>query len=153
MVLRFIHYLQTSRSRLLGTDVSRRFIYDRRRHAVVQSITSSHPHIPARVREYTFPLYNPSSLDILVSWSIPSEGRSGIHVLSDLCVGVGHAALREILEETENMKATRSMYSETQQERAEILQAISNSEWNTEMNPLVVQFEGTEVIKHDFTKG
>ncbi|KAK7059092.1 hypothetical protein VNI00_001716 [Paramarasmius palmivorus] len=147
------HVVKTSRSRLLGTDISRRFIYDRRRHAVVQSISSSHPHIPTRVREYTFPLYNPASLDILVLWSIPSEGRSGIHVLSDLCVGVGHAALREILEETENMKATRSMYSETQQERAEILQAISNSEWNTEMNPLVVQFEGTEVIKHDFTKG
>ncbi|EEB97395.1 hypothetical protein MPER_03296 [Moniliophthora perniciosa FA553] len=81
------------------------------------------------------------------------ERRSGSHLVSDLNVGAGHAALREILEEAENTKGTRSMYNETQQERMEIFQAIRESEWNAEMNPLVVRFDAADVIKHDFSQG
>uniref|UniRef100_A0A0W0FGI2 Uncharacterized protein n=1 Tax=Moniliophthora roreri TaxID=221103 RepID=A0A0W0FGI2_MONRR len=147
------HVVKTSQSRTLATDVSQHFIFGRRRRVVVQSINSSHPHIHQRAHRYIFPLYNPASLDILISWTIPSEGRSGSHLVSDLDVGAGHAALREILEEAENTKGTRSMYSETQQERMEIFQAIRGSEWNAEMNPLVVQFDAADIIKHDFSQG
>ncbi|KAG7099059.1 hypothetical protein E1B28_000934 [Marasmius oreades] len=134
------------------THAIRRFIFSRRRHAVAQSIRCSHPHITSRTHRYIFPLYNPAALDVLLSWAIPSEGRSGYLHVSGLNIGVGHAALGDILEEAENTKTT-SMYSETRQERLEVFQAIRDSEWNTEMNPLVVHVIAPHIVKHDFSKG
>lgn len=52
----------------------------------------------------------------------------------------------------ENAKVKRSMYAETQREKIEISQSIRESEWNAEMNPLVVTVhEG--VVEHDFSLG
>lgn len=47
----------------------------------------------------------------------------------------------------------RSMYAETQREKGAILEAIRNSEWNAEMNPLMVAFSDGQLIQHDFSKG
>ncbi|KAF9270075.1 hypothetical protein L218DRAFT_848836 [Marasmius fiardii PR-910] len=146
------HVLKVKPSRPT-THAIRQFIFSRRRHATVQSIRSSHPHIPTRTHRYTFPLYHPAALDVLLSWTIPSEGRSGHFHISDLNIVAGHGALGDILEEAENAKATRSMYSETRRERLEIFQSIRDSEWNMEMNPLVVHVMASSTVKHDFSKG
>lgn len=90
---------------------------------------------------------------MLISWSIPSQNRSGRLLVTGLNIGAEHAALKEILDESENTKTTRSMYAETRQERIEVLQAVRDSEWNREMNPLVVHVTTPHVVKHDFSKG
>ena len=45
------------------------------------------------------------------------------------------------------------MYAETQRERAEMLEAIRTSEWNADMDPLVVIGHDGQQIRHDFSKG
>ncbi|KAK1228620.1 hypothetical protein PQX77_008273 [Marasmius sp. AFHP31] len=130
-----------------------RFIFSRRRHAMLQSIRSTHRHIPSHTHRHIFPLYIPAALDVLISWSIPSERRSGHLVVTGLNVGAEHAALKDILEESENAKTTRSMYSETRQERMEVFRAVRDSEWNMEMDPLVVHVTTPHLVKHDFSKG
>ncbi|KAL0579376.1 hypothetical protein V5O48_002652 [Marasmius crinis-equi] len=144
------HIVKSARS---SNPNLRRFIFSRKRHSMTRSIRLCHPHIPPATHRCIFPLYNPAALDVLLSWSIPSEGRSGHLMISDLNVGAGHAALRGLLEESENAKTTRSMYSETRQERLEMFQAIRDSEWNVEMNPLVVHVTTPHVVKHDFSRG
>lgn len=61
--------------------------------------------------------------------------------------------MREIVEEAETAKVKRSMYAETQREKSAILEAVRNSEWNAEMNPLMIAFSEGQVIEHDFSKG
>ena len=91
-------------------------------------------------------------MDFLVFWEIPSEQRTGFILLSGLNLGAGHAALREAIEKVENAKVKRSMYAETQREKTEILQSIRDSEWNAEMNPLVVTIQ-QDIVEHDFSLG
>ena len=86
-------------------------------------------------------------------WEIPSEHRSGFTLLPPLALGATHGALQEIMDDFEQARATRNMYTETQREKMEILHAIRDSEWNTEANPLAVTVEGNPVVEHDFTKG
>ena len=68
-------------------------------------------------------------------------------------MGARHALLRELIKEAENSKAKRSMYAETQRERAEMLEAIKNSEWNVDMDPLVVTSHAGQQFRHDFSSG
>jgi hypothetical protein len=58
-----------------------------------------------------------------------------------------------VLEGVESAKIKRSMYAETQREKVEMLQAIRDSEWNAEMNPIVVTVKDGLVIEHDFSQG
>lgn len=119
---------------------------------VANSIARSHPHIPAITHSQIFPLFNPLSVDFLIFWEIPSERRTGFILLSGLNLSAGHAALQGAIENVESAKVKRSMYAETQREKTEILQSIRDSEWNAEMNPLVVTIhEG--VVEHDFNLG
>jgi len=69
-----------------------------------------------------------------------------------MILGATHGALREIIEEAEQVRATRNMYAETQREKIEMLHAIRDSEWNAEANPLAVTVEDNPVVEHDFTK-
>lgn len=131
--------------------VSCLFLLEKKR-IVANSITRSYPHIPAITHPQTFPLFNPLSVDFLVFWEIPSEQRTGFILLSGLNLGAGHAALQEAIENVENAKVKRSMYAETRREKMEILQSIRDSEWNVEMNPLVVTIQ-QDVIEHDFSLG
>ena len=57
-----------------------------------------------------------------------------------------------MIEEVERTKLKRSIYAETQRERLEILEAVRTSEWNAEMNPVVVSLQDGQVA-HDFSKG
>lgn len=131
--------------------VSYLFLSEKRR-IVANSIARSHPHIPVGTHPQIFPLFNPLSVDFLIFWEIPSEQRTGFILLSGLNLGAGHAALQETIESVESAKVKRSMYAETQREKIEILQSIRDSEWNAEMNPLVVTIQ-EGVIEHDFGRG
>jgi trafficking protein particle complex subunit 8 len=68
-------------------------------------------------------------------------------------MGASHEPLKHILQEAENAKVSRSMYAETHRERQELLQAISQSEWNTETNPVVIIQQCANVVRHSFEKG
>lgn len=105
----------------------------------------SHPSI--------FPLYNPSSVDVIVFWEIPSQARAGHILIPGVTFGAGHAALKEIIEDAEGAKVKRSMYAETQREKEEILDAIRASEWNAEMNPIVIDQQHGRTVKHEFSQG
>ncbi|KAF8846247.1 hypothetical protein BDN67DRAFT_986591 [Paxillus ammoniavirescens] len=123
-----------------------------KRHITASSIARSHPHIPATTHPLIFPLFNPTSVDFLVFWEIPSEQQTGFTLLSTLNLGAGHAALREVLEIIEGAKVNRSMYAETQREKMEVLYSIRDSEWNHEMNPVAVTVQ-EGVVEHDFSRG
>lgn len=45
------------------------------------------------------------------------------------------------------------MYAETQREKEEILDAIRSSEWNAEMDPIVVSLQQGRVLEHNFADG
>jgi hypothetical protein len=113
----------------------------------------SHPHIPVHSHPFIFPLYNPFSVDIVIFWDIPSQQRSGHLLVPGITFGAGHAALKEIIEDAEGIKVRRNMYAETQREKDEILDAIRASEWNAEMNPIVVTLHHEHKLEHDFTEG
>ncbi|KAG5652297.1 hypothetical protein H0H81_005519 [Sphagnurus paluster] len=125
----------------------------RRRTVMSHSLVESHPHIPSQSHPHIFPLYNPAAVDFLVFWEIPSQRRSGYITLSGLVLGASHAALGDILEVVGGAKVKRSMYAETQREKAEMLNAISKSEWNAEMNPLVLLLQEPDTVYHDFMQG
>jgi trafficking protein particle complex subunit 8 len=61
--------------------------------------------------------------------------------------------LKEIIEDAEGIKVKRNMYAETQREKTEILDAVRISEWNAEMNPIVVILRQGQQLEHDFTAG
>ncbi|EGO05173.1 hypothetical protein SERLA73DRAFT_68802 [Serpula lacrymans var. lacrymans S7.3] len=130
-----------------------RFIRSGRGNIISRSLKRSFPHIPAPSHPHIFPLYSPLSVDVIFYWEIPSQRRSGHLFLSDITLGAGHAALRDIIQEAESTKAKRSMYAETQREKHEILEAIRDSEWNVETNPTVIAVESGRTVEHDFAKG
>lgn len=90
---------------------------------------------------------------MVIFWDIPSEQRSGHIYLTGIAIGAKHAALKEAIDAVEGAKVKRSMYAETQREKAEILDGIRESEWNAEMNPLVLSPQEADPLLHDFTQG
>jgi hypothetical protein len=131
----------------------RHFISSGRRNSVSRSVGAAHPHIPVRSYASIFPLCNPSSVDVVVFWDIPSQQRSGHLLVSGITFGAGHATLKEIVEDAEGIKVKRNMYAETQREKSEILGAVRASEWNVEMNPIVVTVQHGHQLEHDFKEG
>jgi hypothetical protein len=134
-------------------SITRHFIHGGRRNITTHAIANSHPHIPAVSHPFIFPLYHPSAVDVLVFWEIPSQHRLGHLLVSNITIGAGHAALQNIIEEAENRKVKRSIYAETQREKSKIIDAIRNSEWNVETNPIVVTVQDGVTLEHDFSKG
>ena len=129
------------------------FIQSGRRKFSSQTIANVHSYIPPASHPSIFPLYNPTSLDMIVFWTIPSQNISGHINVHGITLGAGHAALDGIIEETESTKVKRSMYAETQRENMEVLDAIRASEWNVEMNPVVLSLQDVGTQVHDFSKG
>ncbi|KAJ6604519.1 ER-golgi trafficking TRAPP I complex 85 kDa subunit-domain-containing protein [Mycena vulgaris] len=130
----------------------RHFIDRGRRNLTFRHLVHAHPHIPKHSYPSIFPLHNPNSVDVIIFWEIPAQHRYGHILLSGITLGAGHAALRDIIDEAETAKVKRSMYAETQREKMDVLDAIRNSEWNAEMNPIVVTQEEVP-ISHDFSTG
>lgn len=81
------------------------------------------------------------------------EGRSGHILIPGLTIGASHAPLNELIDAAESAKAKRSMYAETHHERQEILRAVRESEWNAEMDPVVVTLLAPGTVEHDFSEG
>ncbi|KAI0788537.1 ER-golgi trafficking TRAPP I complex 85 kDa subunit-domain-containing protein [Abortiporus biennis] len=135
-------------------DQTKHLIHYARRSAIARRNAQHHIHIPTTAQRVVFPLYHPFSLDFAVFWNIPSQGRSGMVLSSDLLVGAGHAKLTDLLREVETAKVKRSMYAETRRERMELIDAIRDCEWNSEMNPITVSVmdDGVEV-QRDFSQG
>ncbi|KAJ7932534.1 ER-golgi trafficking TRAPP I complex 85 kDa subunit-domain-containing protein [Mycena leptocephala] len=141
-----------SRSNRCSRAATRHFVCSGRRSLVLRHLANTHPHIPAHSYSSIFPLYNPNSVDFVIFWEIPDLHRYGHIMSSGITLEAGHASLKDIIDEAENAKVKRSMYAETQRQKMEVLDAIRNSEWNTEMNPTVVTQQEVPVF-HDFSKG
>jgi hypothetical protein len=131
----------------------RHFIHSNRRKFTSHNISQVHPYIPSMTYPSIFPLYNPASVDILVFWEIPMQQRFGHISLYGLTLGARHGALHSMIEEAESAKVKRSMYTETQKENLEVLDAIKGSEWNMEMDPVALSIQQPNIISHDFSKG
>lgn len=126
-----------------------------RRAYIRQTLASEFPSISEDVRHRIFPLYTPHTFDIYIYWEMSTFDfvRTGCCIVRELCVGAGHEGLREVLQKAENAKDT-SMYAETQRERETLLVALQNSEWNLEMDPLVIKVRTrSAIVEHDFRRG
>jgi len=124
-----------------------------RRKFTSRHISQGHPYIASNLHPFIFPLYNPSAIDFMVFWQIPSRNISGHCSILGITLGAGDAAIENIIEEAESAKLKRSMYAETRRENMEVLDAIRMSEWNTEMNPIVVSMREMGTILHNFANG
>ncbi|EKM61151.1 uncharacterized protein PHACADRAFT_190295 [Phanerochaete carnosa HHB-10118-sp] len=151
ITLRCKHLISSEHLHPVNLPSTRHFVENSRRAMTAAANLASHPNIPPRLHPHIFPIYNPASIDFLVFWEVPSQGRSGHCVVSGLRFGATHAALREVIDEAVNAKAKRSMYAETQRERVEMLEAIRNSEWNSETDPMTVVTHDSQQIQHDFS--
>lgn len=148
-----LKFVQRDSVRSVRTPAICHFIHSGRRNHSVRSAILSHPYIPVDTHRFIFPLYNPYSVDILVFWELPAQGRSGHVLVPGISLGAEHASLKKIIEEAASAKLKRSMYAETQRERMEVLRGIAESEWNSEMDPIVVTVQDRCLIEHDFRKG
>jgi hypothetical protein len=83
---------------------------------------------------------------------MPSQLRSGHLLVSNLILGAGHGALRDIIKEAEGLKVNRSIYAETRREKIKLFDGIRSSEWNVDINPIVVTVQDV-TLKHDFSGG
>lgn len=119
---------------------------------MARKLVVQHPYITPALHPHIFPLYHPHSLDVLIFWDIPSSERSGHLLISGVNVGAEHGALNAIIQETQELKVKRSMYAETDIERLSILESIRASEWNAEMNPVLLTTIEPDVISHDFSE-
>jgi trafficking protein particle complex subunit 8 len=127
-------------------------LHQGRRNIIARELMTRHPHIALNLHPYIFPLYHPHSLDVLLFWDIPSNGRSGHVLISGATIGAEHGTLHNVIREAQETKVKRSIYAETQMERASILEAIRTSEWNAEMNPVLLTTIKPDVIHHNFSE-
>ena len=127
-------------------------LHQGRRTIITRELVARHPYIAPDLHPYIFPLYHPHSLDVLLFWDIPSSGRSGHVLISGAIIGAEHGALNNVIRGAEEMKVKRSIYAETQMERARILEAIRMSEWNAETNPVLLTTIDPGVIHHNFSE-
>lgn len=118
-----------------------------------QANLAAHPDIPPDLHRLIFPLYNPSTVDIIVFWELPAQKRAGHILLQGPNLGTQHAALKEIIGAAEIMKVKRSMYAETHRERQATLEAVRKCEWNQEADPVAVFVHDGSVVEHDFRQG
>ncbi len=127
-------------------------LHEGRRNIILRQLAAQHLYIATAIHPYIFPLYHPYSLDIILFWDVPSEGRSGHVLVSGPIIGAVHGALNAAIREVEEMKVKRSMYAETQRERESIMEAIRACEWNAEMNPVSLVTIEPDIIRHQFSE-
>ena len=127
-------------------------LHQGRRNIITRQLAAQHLYIGPAIHPYIFPLYHPHSLDIILFWDVPSDGRSGHILVSGAILGAEHGALNAAIQETEEMKVKRSMYAETQRERSSVLEAIRASEWNAEMNPVSLVTIEPDIVRHNFSE-
>jgi hypothetical protein len=92
--------------------------------------------------EKCFPLFLPSTVDLVVSWKLPDCGRQGWHYLADLDVIPGTNVAGELLDKASGTTGG-GRYEESQVDRAKLIDLVQNCELATAACPLiVVQKEG-----------
>ena len=131
----------------------RSLVHGNRRNDVSRSLITEHSHIPIFAHPHIFPLYDPYTVDLLLSWSITSSNRIGHVLLSGLRLGAGHGILNDGLITIHEAQKKRSIFAESQAEQQEILGSVQTSVWNSEMNPLMVSVSGPQTIDHNFDLG
>ncbi|KAG8986225.1 hypothetical protein FRB93_005483 [Tulasnella sp. JGI-2019a] len=156
-----IDLVVTARGKETLTSLRRRsmqyFIQAPRRQRLLQSLQSQFPLIPSASYPYIFPLYTPRDFDILVSWSVPSQGKTGFTLVTGLTLGAQHGILNGLLLGVEQGatnstgKKTRNMYAETTREREALVTSVRNSSWNLDEDPLVLDVQCSDRVEHDFT--
>jgi hypothetical protein len=154
-VLRFLLTSEQTSSNISADPYNQHFLGSSRRAHVRQTLASEFPSISEDIRHRIFPLYTPHTFDIYIYWEVNSlDGvRNGCCIIRELCVGAGHEGLREVLLRAENAKEN-SMYAETQREKGALLGALRSSEWNLEMDPIVVKVRiKRAIIGHNFRQG
>ncbi|KAF9527818.1 ER-golgi trafficking TRAPP I complex 85 kDa subunit-domain-containing protein [Crepidotus variabilis] len=124
-----------------------------RRNYASRHLVQNHPSIPLHFHANTFPLYHPSAVDFMIFWEDTSQNRFGHINVRGITLGAGHAALDGLIDESESAKYKRSMYAETRKENLEIVESVRNSEWNAEMNPLVLSVKDGQSKEHNFASG
>ena len=138
----------------LGSRPSTWYLLSRHiRNTSFRAVANAHPSIPPDSLPFIFPLHTPVAVDFVVFWATPSNERTGHIFVPGAALWASHAALENIIEDADNMKAKRSIYTETQREKEDILQGIKNSQWNAEMNPLLLVLQEPGTKTHDFGQG
>ena len=140
---------------MIDDPYDQHFLSSSRRAYVRQTLASEFPSISEDIRHRIFPLYTPHTFDIYIYWEINTFDivRTGCYIVRELCVGAGHEGLREVLQKAENAR-DKSMYAETQREKETLLGALQSSEWNLEMDPLIVKARArSAIVEHDFKRG
>lgn len=100
------------------------------------------------------PLWNPREAKIIVYWEIPEEDRRGFVTVQGITLGACSAPLENIIQNSGSNSGKRILYAETSRGQAVIREIIRTSDWNAEMNPLVIR-ASTESprVTHDFSQG
>ena len=93
--------LQSDPSLAFNSDQILYLIRQNKHKLIRQSLSSAYSNISSTSYHRVFPLYNPASLDALVSWEIPSQKQSGHVLVSGLTLGAEHGDLGSIIEEGE----------------------------------------------------
>jgi trafficking protein particle complex subunit 8 len=127
-------------------------LHQGRRNKITRELAAQHPYIAPALHPYIFPLFHPHSLDVILFWDIPSQGRSGHVLVSGGILGAEHGALNAVVQEAEETKVKRSMYAETQREKSSVLEAIRGSEWNAETNPVSLMTIEPDIVQHNFSE-
>ncbi|KAA1467917.1 hypothetical protein DENSPDRAFT_856966 [Dentipellis sp. KUC8613] len=146
-------YLPETTMKSLALPDTACLVRQSRRNRAARSLAEAHPDIPPESHPSIFPLYNPAIVEIVLFWSIPSEHRTGHISISAATLGARHGALDAILDEAADAKVKRNMFAETQREKDAILNAIRASEWNAEMDPVVITSQNMKIVEHDFSSG
>jgi hypothetical protein len=146
------NYLNEAPSYSIQARSMMSLLHQGRRNIIIRQLAAQHLYIAPAIHPYIFPLYHPHSLDIILFWDVPSDGRSGHILVSGAILGVEHGALNAAIQEAEEMKVKRSMYAETQRERSSVLEAIRASEWNAEMNPVSLVTIEPDIVRHNFSE-
>ncbi|KAH9486608.1 hypothetical protein JR316_0000673 [Psilocybe cubensis] len=144
---------QSPKKKSIQSVATTNFIHTARRKYMSHNISKVHSYIAPASHPSIFPLYNPSAVDMIIFWEVSGGNIAGHINVHGITLGAGHARLDGIVEEAESAKVKRSMYAETRKENMEVLDAIRNSEWNAEMNPLVLSLKEIGTKLHDFTSG
>ncbi|ORY80223.1 ER-golgi trafficking TRAPP I complex 85 kDa subunit-domain-containing protein [Leucosporidium creatinivorum] len=137
----------------ISTSTPRLFNSLLRTHTTLRhlSLSTQLPTISPTLHSSLFPLFSPSSLDLLLFWQIPSTGQQGHHHLADIPLGAGHDRLKAVLELAE-LKAG-GLYAESQRERTALLAGLRRSELGVDEMPAQVSVVVEENGEHEFERG
>lgn len=135
------------------TSSTLNFIHSGRRRYISEQLSRNFPSIPSVLLTAIFPLYHPAAADFVFFWEIPSQNRLGHTNLYGLMFGASHGMLEGIIEDAEGAKGSRNIYAETRRENMQVMESIRHSDWNTEMNPLVLLVRNFRPRTHDFSTG